>query len=269
MAPRDAHTLLTAAATTAGQRIWLRRRTIAIGLLVVALAGCSWLPPTMRLGRPKNAPPAPVTVAPRSDLERVLAFTDGLQGGTKESIEEELFRLKSRTAQSNEAVPKVELAVLLGLPGHQGYDPARGASLCGEVSRDATGATPALRSYAAYLQTLLAQQAKQDDALQSMSQRVREEQRRAENAVSAANQVRPEEAGATTAATSAQGQPGLAQRLRDEQKRAEAIQAKHDEAISQLTQKLKEEQRKSELLQQKLDALTSIEKNLIERQKTK
>jgi hypothetical protein len=267
MVPGDENEIVVVAGSTATECLMGRARRGMAGLCALLLVGCSWLPPAMHLGRPKNAPPAPVTATPRSDVERVLAFADGIQGGTKESHEEELFRLKSRTAQSAEAVPKVELALLLGLPGHSAYDPARAASLCGEVARDAAGASPALRSLASYLQTVLAQQAKQDDAMQSLSQRVREEQRRADAAVSAASQTRPDDPGA--AAAPAQGQQGLAQRLRDEQKRAEAMQAKHDEAIGQLTQKLKDEQRKSELLQQKLDALTSIEKNLIERQKVK
>lgn len=229
------------------------------------LGACSYLPASLQVGRPQNSPPAPVVAAPRSDVERLLAFSDTLQGASREFLDGEVVRLKARAAQANDPMTKMQLAILLGLPGHPFSDTGRAATLCGEVARDSTGPSPMLRSLAVYLQTLLAQQAKQEDNLQSLTQRVRDEQRRADSVATAAGQQRADDA----ASSAAQGQQGLAQRLKDEQKRTEALQAKHDEAIAQLNQKLKDEQRKSESLQQKLDALTSIEKNLIERQKVK
>ena len=207
-----------------------------------------------------HARPTQAATPSMSESERFLLYIDSINSGGKDFLESEFARLKARATQSaGSADPfgRMQLAALHGLHGQSFSDSAKAATLYAEAARDTASGNLQLHALAVWLQGLAAQQARSDELVQTLGQRVREEQKRADTA------------GQVAAAKSDDSSQALTQRLRDEQKKQEALQQKHDEAIAQLTQRLKDEQKRADALQQKLDAVTSLEKTLIERNQVK
>jgi uncharacterized coiled-coil protein SlyX len=107
-----------------------------------------------------------------------------------------------------------------------------------------------VRRLAGLLHAHFSRELRNDELIQTLNQRLKEERSKSD----AGAQKQDDTVGILT------------QKLKDEQKRGEALQSKQEETIVQLNQKLKDEQRRADLLQQKLDALTNIEKAIVDRQ---
>jgi uncharacterized coiled-coil protein SlyX len=143
----------------------------------------------------------------------------------------------------------IKLALLLSLPVAGFQDTPRALNLLQDTVKDESPGETGLRNFASLLQAQLYRDQRQEEGLQKS----REEQRRQDSSI-----AKQEEA-----------LKSLNQKLGEEQKKVETLQGKHDEnvqTIAQLAQRLKDEQKRADTLQQKLDALTDIEKNIIERQ---
>ena len=194
--------------------------------------------------------------APEHGVEGILAYYESVRVLSKEEFNLELAQARQRVSKVASTFSRVQLALLLTLANGGLPDPARGLALLDEIGKEPADMQPSLRSFVAYLSAILSAQARQDENLQSLAQRLKDEQRRAEQLQS--QQPKPDD-NVTT----------LTQKLKDEQRRAELSQVKQDETITSLTQKLREEQKRGDTLQQKLDALSTIEKSILERNRNK
>ena len=190
--------------------------------------------------------------APEQSIEGILAYYDSVRGLSKEEFNLELAQARQRVSKVANTFSRIQLALLLTLPNGGVNEPARGLALLNEIGKEPGDLQPSLRSFTAYLYAILAAQARQEEGLQSLGLRLKDEQRRADQLQS--QQPKPDD-NVTT----------LMQKLKEEQRRAEVSQAKQDETITSLTQKLREEQKRGDTLQQKLDALSTIEKSILER----
>jgi hypothetical protein len=189
-------------------------------------------------------------------IEGLLAYYDSVRALPKEELNLELAQARQRVSKVGSNFSRIQLALLLTLPNAGVSEAARGLALLDELSKEPADLQPSLRSFAAYLHAILTAQARQEESLQSLAQRLKDEQRRAE-------QIQSQQPKADDNVTT------LMQKLKDEQRRAELSQAKQDESIANLTQKLREEQKRGDTLQQKLDALSTIEKSILERNQNK
>ena len=195
-------------------------------------------------------------IAAEQGIEGLLAYYDSVRALPKEEFNLELAQARQRAIKVANNFSRIELALLLALPNGGVNEAARGLTLLDEVGKDPGELQPALRSFTAYLYAILTSQARLEETLQSLTQRLKDEQRRAEQILS---QQPKADDNVTT----------LTQKLKDEQRRAELSQAKQDETLATLTQRLREEQNRADTLQQKLDALSTIEKSILERNQNK
>jgi hypothetical protein len=230
----------------------------------ILLAGC--VAPQGPAGSPDR--PAPGAVSAPGDVdcapivERVLP-PPGVKSESDVLVEyyltvrklpkERVLREYTETQKSVQAQPTafnhIKLALLLSLPVVGFQDTSRALILLQDTIKDNSPNDVGLKNFAALLQAQFYREQRQEESLTKS----REEQKRQEVSV-----ARQEDA-----------IKALNQKLNEEQKKSDVLQGKQDEhlqTMSQLAQRLKDEQKRADTLQQKLDALTDIEKNIIERQ---
>jgi hypothetical protein len=188
-----------------------------------------------------------------SETERLLEQFAVIRALPREQVAKEYADASRELSQTPTVGNRVKIAWLLGLSGTGFQDLNRSVGLLQEALKDEAPETVGVRRLAALLFGQFSRDQRQEEMIQSLNQRLREESKRAETAA-----LKPDDASAA-----------LAAKLKEDQKRIETLQAKQEEntqTINQLTQKLKEEKGRADLLQQKLDALANIEKAIVDRQ---
>jgi predicted RNase H-like nuclease (RuvC/YqgF family) len=228
----------------------MNARTMNITAIVMYIAACTPLEP---VAQPNSAPPVvPVIQARSSEIDVLLSQFDATRALSKDEFKSELASAQRRLTSTPTPYSRTQLALLLSAPHADTRELAQALKLLEEVIKDAQS-SGSIKNFANMLYAHLAAAGRQEENMLSLSQRVKEERKRADQAQ------------AKQDATTQQ----LEQKLKDEQKRTEALMAKQEENIQQLNAKLREEQKHGEELQQKLDAIMKIEKSLIERQQPK
>lgn len=227
----------------------MNARTTTITAIAMHIAACTPLEPIAQQTAPTSPP---IIQARNSDTDLLLARFEATRALSKDEFKAEVASVQRRFAATPTPALRTELALLLSAPHAETRDLPQASKLLEEVMKDKQSSA-GLQNFASMLFGHVSATARQEENLLSLSQRVKEERRRADQAQ-----------GKLESSTQQ-----LEQKLKDEQKRFEAIIAKQEETIQQLSAKLREEQKRSEDLQQKLDAIMKIEKSLIERQQPK
>ncbi len=148
---------------------------------------------------------------------------------------------------------RIKQALLLSLPVTGLQDNPRALNLLQETIKEEKEEDNNLRNLANLLQGQLYKETRHDENMQ----RAREDQKRLE----------------TLTTKQDEAIQSLTTKLKDEQKRYDTLQSSiqtkqedSNQTVAILAQKLKDEQKRADNLQQKLDALTNIERTIIERQ---
>jgi predicted ribosome quality control (RQC) complex YloA/Tae2 family protein len=227
----------------------MNARTTTITAIVMHIAACTPLEPVAQ----QTAPPTvPVLQARNSEIDLLLARFEATRALSKDELKSETASVQRRLAAAATPALRTELALLLSAPHAETRDLTQALKLLDDVLKD-TQSSSGLQSLASLLHGFVSAASRQEENLLSLSQRVKEERKRADQAQ-------------TKQDASTQQ---IEQKLKDEQKRFEAIIAKQEDTIQQLNSKWREEQKRSEDAQQKLEAIMKIEKSLIERQQPK
>jgi predicted ribosome quality control (RQC) complex YloA/Tae2 family protein len=229
----------------------MNTRTITILTVLLHAGACAPLEPAA----PQQAPPprpAPVIQAKNSEAELLAAYFESTRAQSKDEYKNELASAQRRLAATPTPALRTQLALLLSAPHAESREFGQALKLLDEVIKD-TQTSASVKNFAAMLQSYVAASARQEENVASLSQRVKEERKRAD-------QAQAKQDGSTQA---------LEQKLKEEQKKSEIALAKQEDNIQQLSAKLRDEQKRADDLQQKLDAIMKIEKSLIERQQTK
>ena len=171
-----------------------------------------------------------------SDSDRIARFYDRLlkMKGTELAGELEMIRRSFESDKSD--LNRLQLALLLSLPGTSFRDDNAALALLSPFIKDRGREGSTLRPLAIWLHSELLELRRSDEALQQQAAKLKEELRRSDEA------LQQQEA-----------------KLKEELRRS-------DEALQQQVAKLKEEQRRAEALQQKLDAILDMEMKMIERE---
>ncbi len=235
---------------------------LAVGMTAMIVAGCTNWPNFSIRARHNGAPPpdcVPIVekVVPppctRSETDNLVDYYLIMRKGPQERAQKEFTEGQRLLQTLPSPYVRIKLALLLSLPITGVQDTARALNLLQEVSKDEAVEESPLKNFASLLQFQMTKDARQDDSLQ----RSRDDQKRLE----------------TLAAKQDDAIQALNVKLKEELKRYDtlqsSIQTKNEDSaqvVAILTQKLKDEQKRADTLQQKLDALTNIEKAIIERQ---
>ena len=235
---------------------------LAVGMTAMMVAGCTnWQNFGLR-ARQNDATaadcvpivekvlPSPGT---RSETDSLIDFYLTMRKVPKERAQKEHAEGQRLLQTFPSPYGRIKLALLLSLPITGVQDTQRALNLLQDVSKEEALEEPGLKNFASMLQSQMSKDARQDDSLQ----RARDDQKRLE----------------TLAAKQDDAIQALNLKLKEELKRYDtlqsSIQTKNEDStqvVAILTQKLKDEQKRADTLQQKLDALTNIEKAIIERQ---
>ncbi|HEX4984514.1 MAG TPA: hypothetical protein VFV71_00450 [Burkholderiales bacterium] len=152
------------------------RRAAAGMLLALAAAAC--VPGTqMRTG------PAPVrgTVLPvESDAERFASYCDRVLPMKGAELSAELDRARTAFDADKSELNRLQLALVLSLPGTPWRDDAAAVALLSPLVRDGAREGSGLRPLAMWLQAHLVESHRTEEALQLQNARLKDEQRRAE-----------------------------------------------------------------------------------------
>ncbi len=239
---------------------------LAVGMTAMLFAGCTNnlrnandKCNTSQSPFEKNAECVPIveTVLPapgiKSQADALIDYYLTMRKAPKEKIMKEYAEANRVTPTTLNAFNRIKLALLLSLPVTGLQDSARALNLLQETMKEEKEDEVALRNLANVLQAQFSKESRHDENMQ----RARDDQKRLES----------------LAAKQDEAIQILNAKLKDEQKRYDTLQTSSQtkqedssQTISILAQKLKDEQKRADNLQQKLDALTNIERTLIERQ---
>jgi hypothetical protein len=189
----------------------------------------------------------------RSEADSLIEYYLAMRKVPKERALKEYTDANRGVQTTPNSYARIKLALLLSLPITGLQDSTRALNLLQDVNKEESQEELGLRNFANLLHSQLYKEVRQDESLQ----RARDDQKRLE----------------ALAAKQDDAIQALNLKLKDEQKRYDtlqsSIQTKQEDSgqvVAILTQKLKDEQKRADTLQQKLDALTNIEKAIIERQ---
>ena len=244
----------------------IEKTSLVVAMTVLMFVGCTSnlrnpndkcatnLPPSA-----KNADCSPVeeTILPalgiQSQADGLIDYYLAMRKAPKDKVTKEYAEVSRVTQPTPNAFNRIKLALLLSLPVTGVQDSARALNLLQEIIKEEKEEEGALRNLANLLQAQFQKESRYDENMQ----RARDDQKRLES----------------LAAKQDEAIQILNAKLKDEQKRYDTLQTstqtKQEDSIqtvSILAQKLKDEQKRADNLQQKLDALTNIERTLIERQ---
>jgi hypothetical protein len=232
--------------TTAGA--CRRSRRIAAACLPFALAlllgACQALvPQSWKI--PAGQAPAPVSLRSTLDAADLFAYTQRLLMMNRDELLQEISQRRERAQSTHLDLDRAKLAIALTLPTQGQRDTTRALLALAEVPRNDPTIDRQAATLMNYVETLLAWQGRQEEALQAVLQ--------------------PDHATGTATPPPAPSAPqevanlqALAQKLRAEQRRNES-------QIETLSTRLREEKARGDALQQKIDALGNLEKSLAER----
>lgn len=192
----------------------------AVCLIAAALlAGCATAPE-------EEPPPRYVLVNRTSDADRLLLYFVKVKDLPASELSKEQRSVEQAFNLRKGDYARMQLAFLTSLPYAAFKDYARALSLLEPLIRD--GEASELRPLALFLASQIAEKKGLEDSANSLSQRLKEEDKRIEP---------------------------LELKMKEEQKRIEALEAK-----------LKEEHKRALSLEKKLEALKAIEKSISDRE---
>lgn len=212
----------------------------ALALAVsLVLAACQSLTPDA--WKTPEGSAAPVVDHSSLDSAGLPAYAQALLGLSREALAQETAYRRDRSNETHLPLDRAKLALALTLPNQNQRDTTRALVAITDVPRDGKGLTNADLALIAYVEALLAWQARQEEVLQGVLQ-----------------DRTPGSSPAGGPADSATALQTLVQKLRAELKRNEA-------QVDQLDRRARDEKARADSLQQKLDALANLEKSLAER----
>lgn len=241
--------------------IKIETKWLAVGMTATLVASCTNLQnDSFRTGKgvaPTDCVPVVERVVPapgiRSQTDSLVEYYLAMRKAPKDRSLKEYAEANRVVQTAASSYGRIKLALLLSLPITGLQDSTRALNLLQDVNKDEAPEESGLKNFASLLHSQFHKEVRQDESLQ----RARDDQKRLE----------------ALAAKQDDAIQALNLKLKDEQKRYDtlqsSIQTKQEDSsqtVAILTQKLKEEQKRADTLQQKLDALTSIEKAIIERQ---
>lgn len=239
---------------------------LAVGLTAIGITGCTANYRNLTDTLPAaNSTPAKgengVAVVERavaspgikSESDVLIDYYLSMRKAPKDKVLKESADIAKAAQAAPTAFNRIKLALLLSLPVTGLQDNGRALNLLQETIKEEKEDENNLRNLANLLQGQLYKETRHDESMQ----RAREDQKRLESLTAKQDEAIQ----------------SLSVKMKDEQKRYDALQTSiqtkqedSNQAVVILAQKLKDEQKRSDNLQQKLDALTNIEKTLIERQ---
>ncbi len=247
----------------------MKRNTIfwlAVGLTAIGIAGCTTNyrnltePPSAANGTSTKGEngtgAAERTIAPlgiKSESDLLIDYYLTMRKAPKDKVLKESADAGKAAQAAPTAFNRIKLALLLSLPVTGLQDNGRALNLLQDTIKEEKEEENNLRNLANLLQGQLYKETRHDENMQ----RAREDQKRLESLTTKQDEAIQ----------------SLTIKVKDEQKRYDALQTSiqtkqedNNQAVVILAQKLKDEQKRADNLQQKLDALTNIEKTIIERQ---
>ena len=247
----------------------MKRTTIywlAVAITAIGMIGCTanYRNPNLNNRVPNSPPEKNVDCVPiverimpapgiKSEADGLIDYYLAMRKAPKEKIMKEYAEANRVAQASPTSLNRIKLALLLSLPVTGLQDNSRALNLLQDTIKEEKEEESGLRNLANMLQGQLYRESRHDENMQ----RAREDQKRLESLT-----AKQDEAIQT-----------LSTKLKDEQKRYDTLQTSiqtkqedSNQAVAILAQKLKDEQKRADNLQQKLDALTNIEKTIIERQ---
>ena len=189
----------------------------------------------------------------KSESDGLIDYYLSMRKAPKDRILKEYAEVNRVVQSTPSALNRIRLALLLSLPVTGIQDSSRALNLLQETIKEEKDDENALRNLANLLQAQLYKESRHDENMQ----RARDDQKRLE--MLAAKQ--------DEAIQALSGKLKDEQKRYDTlQSSTQTKQEDSNQAVAILAQKLKDEQKRADNLQQKLDALANIEKTLIERQ---
>ena len=152
---------------------------IALAVLATMLGACSALPG--RAPSPAVSPPVapPPSVIPTTGLDEAMQYYEHLRRQPASALLKEHEKAAQAIAQTRNDLNRVKLALLLSLPNTPFHDNGAALNLLNELTRDAKATSSGLRNLAHLLATLLAEQQRVNANTDDLSQKLKEEQKRA------------------------------------------------------------------------------------------
>lgn len=145
------------------QRFW-----ILPAIMLAFLSACSTLPAA---SSPHAAWSPPLLVT--SQVEELMLYYDYLRKQSAVALVKEYDTARQSLAQSRTDMNRIRVALLVALPNAPFHDTAAALGLLNEVSKETKTASPGLRGLASMMAALIAEQ-------QGLSQKLKEEQKRAD-----------------------------------------------------------------------------------------
>lgn len=189
----------------------------------------------------------------RSDSDSLIDYYLTMRKAPKEKVQREHADANRVIQTTPNAFNKIKLALLLSLPVTGLQDSTRALNLLQDTIKEEKEDDNALRNLANLLQAQLYKETRHDENMQ----RARDDQKRLESLT-----AKQDEAIQTLTLRLKDEQ----KRYDTLQTSIQSKQEDNNQAVSILAQKLKDEQKRADNLQQKLDALANIEKTIIDRQ---
>ena len=210
------------------------KQTWGFMAVTVAISACV---PADRGATRHDAPRYRTVVEPmESDADRVARFCDRIQTLKANELASELDVARLSFEKDQSELNRLQLALLLSLPGASFRDDNAAIALLQPFTKDKGRDGSTLRPLAIWLHSELLELRRTEELVQRHAANLKDEQRRTEEILQQ-----------------------QAAKMKDEQRHSE-------ELLQQQAAKLKDEQRRAEALQQKLEAILDMEMKMIERE---
>ncbi len=158
-------------------RDMLQRFWILPAILLASLAACSNIPASpSHTATAGWSPPLLVT----SKVEELMLYYDYLRKQSAAELVREYDRTRQSLAHSRTDVNRVRVALLLALPNAPFHDTTAALGLLNEVTKETKAASPSLRGLASMMTMLIAEQQRANNNVEDMSQKLKDEQKRAD-----------------------------------------------------------------------------------------
>lgn len=161
------------------------RRILSTLILSLALGACTALPEKPAATACAKTPP-PLTLTPislptqNSRLTELMQYYEYLRKQQPAMLADEYKKAAQDFSQNGSDLSRVRVAILLALPGTPFRDVNGALSLLGNWPEDANVAPPPLDGFARLLSVLLTQEQQSTNAVNDLTQKLKEEKKRAD-----------------------------------------------------------------------------------------
>jgi len=153
------------------QRFWILPAT-----MLAFLNACSTLPAASSPHVAGWSPPLLMT----SKVEGLMLYYDYLRKQPAAELVKEYDKARQSLVQSKTDVNRVRVALLVALPNAPFHDTSAALGLLNEVSKETKTASPGLRGLASMMALLITEQQRANNNADDLSQKLKEEQKRAD-----------------------------------------------------------------------------------------